>query len=37
MKAIDTVHFEEAVRYFWLTFGWVGLPQILAEEKSSSN
>ena len=37
IKAIGTVHFEEAVCYFWLTFGWVGLPQILAEEKSSSN
>ena len=37
IRAIGTVHFEEAVRYFWLTFGWVGLPQILAEEKISSN
>ena len=30
---IGPVHFEEAVCYFWVTFGWVGLPQILAEKK----
>ena len=33
IKTIRMVHFEEAVCYFWLTFGWVGLPQILAETK----
>ena len=37
IKVIHPVDFEEAICYFWVTFGWFGLPQILAEKKSSSN